>query len=107
MCLMIPGRIENIEGDEPILRTAIVDFSGIVKRVNLVYLPEAEVGNYVLVHAGFATEVIPEEEAREAIRTTAELRSSSERVIKGGEDHLSPKRGEIFRVEGAEEEERR
>lgn len=106
MCLMIPGRIENIEGDEPILRTAIVDFSGIMKRVNLVYLPEAEVGNYVLVHAGFATEVIPEEDAREAIRTTAELRSSSERVIKK-EDHISPKRGEIFQVEGAEEEERR
>ena len=106
MCLMIPGRIENIEGDEPILRTAIVDFSGIMKRVNLVYLPEAEVGNYVLVHAGFATEVIPEEDAREAIRTTAELRSSSERVIKK-EDHIYPKRGEIFQVEGAEEEERR
>jgi hydrogenase expression/formation protein HypC len=103
---MIPGRVEKIEGDEPTLRTALVDFSGIVKRVNLIYLPEAEAGNYVIVHAGFATEVIPEEDAREAIRTTANLYSAGEDAVKERGNRPSPQKGRTFRVEGAEEKER-
>jgi hydrogenase expression/formation protein HypC len=63
MCLAVPGRILQIEGDDPLLRAGRVDFSGIVKRVNLSYVPEAAVGDYVLVHVGFAISTVDEDEA--------------------------------------------
>jgi hydrogenase expression/formation protein HypC len=62
MCLAIPGRILSTEGED-ILRTARVDFGGVVKVINLAYTPEAEVDDYVLVHVGFAITVIDEAEA--------------------------------------------
>ena len=52
MCLGIPGEVVSITEDE--LRTARVRFGGIVKDVSLVYVPEAVVGEFVIVHAGFA-----------------------------------------------------
>ncbi len=63
MCLAVPGRILAIEGDDPILRSGTVDFSGITKRVNLSYVPEAAVGDFVLVHVGFAISTVDEDEA--------------------------------------------
>lgn len=63
MCLAVPGRILAIEGDDPILRSGTVDFSGVTKRVNLSYVPEASVGDFVLVHVGFAISTVDEEEA--------------------------------------------
>ena len=63
MCLAVPGRIVTIEGDDPILRSGTVDFSGITKRVNLSYVPEASVGDFVLVHVGFAISTVDQEEA--------------------------------------------
>ncbi len=62
MCLAIPGKIVSTEGDD-IMRTARVDFGGVIKEVNLAYAPEAKVGDYALVHVGFAISVIDEEEA--------------------------------------------
>ena len=62
MCLAVPGRIVSIEGEE-LARQARVDFGGITKEVNLAYVPEAKVGEYVLVHVGFAISVVDEEEA--------------------------------------------
>ena len=62
MCLAIPGKIVSTEGDD-IMRTARVDFGGVIKEVNLAYVPEARVGDYALVHVGFAISVIDEEEA--------------------------------------------
>lgn len=64
MCLAVPGRIVSIEGDDPLLRSGRVDFSGAVKIVNLAYVPDAQVGDYVLVHVGFAISTVDEEEAR-------------------------------------------
>jgi hydrogenase expression/formation protein HypC len=64
MCLAVPGRIVSIEGDDPLLRSGRVDFSGAVKLVNLAYVPEAQVGDYVLVHVGFAISTVDEAEAR-------------------------------------------
>jgi hydrogenase expression/formation protein HypC len=64
MCLAVPGRILSIEGDDPLLRSGRVDFSGAVKVVNLAYVPDAKVGDYVLVHVGFAISTVDEEEAR-------------------------------------------
>ena len=65
MCLAVPGKILSIEGTDPMLRTAKVDFGGIAKQINLAYVPEANVGDYVLVHVGFAISTIDEEEARQ------------------------------------------
>lgn len=65
MCLAIPGQILSIEGDDPFSRTGKVSFGGIVKEVNLAYVPEAKVGDYVIVHVGFAISVVDEQEALE------------------------------------------
>ncbi len=72
MCLTIPGRIERIDGSGPVERVAIVDFDGVQRSVQLIYLPEAQVGDFVLVQAGFATARVPESEAREALRLARE-----------------------------------
>ncbi|MGE0816147.1 MAG: HypC/HybG/HupF family hydrogenase formation chaperone [Vicinamibacterales bacterium] len=73
MCLAVPGRILSIEGDDPILRAGRVDFAGIVKRVNLSYVPEAAVGDYVLVHVGFAISTVDEAEARQVFAYLSEM----------------------------------
>lgn len=62
MCLAVPGKIISISGEE-LARQARVDFGGVLKEVNLAYVPEAKVGEYVLVHVGFAISVVDEEEA--------------------------------------------
>jgi hydrogenase expression/formation protein HypC len=64
MCLAIPGRIVEITEDpEPSLRRGKVDFSGVKKEVSLAFTPEAKTGDYVLVHVGFALNVVDEAEA--------------------------------------------
>jgi hydrogenase expression/formation protein HypC len=64
MCLAIPGRVLRIDDtSDPVLRVATVDFSGITKSISLSLTPEAQVGDYVLVHVGFALTVICEAEA--------------------------------------------
>jgi len=73
MCLAIPGRILDMTGDEPILRVGRVDFGGIVKQINLAFVPEAQVGDYVLVHVGFAITVIDEAEAERVFRHLEEI----------------------------------
>ena len=64
MCLAVPGKITSIAGDDPLLRTGKVDFGGIVKEVSLAYVPEASVGDYVIVHVGFAISRLDEAEAQ-------------------------------------------
>jgi hydrogenase expression/formation protein HypC len=63
MCLAVPGKITSITGDDPIVRAGKVSFGGIVKEVSLAYTPEAKVGDYVIVHVGFAISTLDEEEA--------------------------------------------
>jgi hydrogenase expression/formation protein HypC len=63
MCLAVPGRIVSLSGDDPLTRVGRVDFGGIVKEINLAYVPEAAIGDHVLVHVGFAITVIDEAEA--------------------------------------------
>jgi len=65
MCLAVPGKIESIEETDPIFRTGKVSFGGIIKNINLAYVPEAKIGDYVLVHVGFAISIIDEAEAQE------------------------------------------
>jgi hydrogenase expression/formation protein HypC len=62
MCLAVPGKIISVVGED-LARQARVDFGGVLKEVNLAYVPEAQVGEYVLVHVGFAISVVDEEEA--------------------------------------------
>jgi hydrogenase expression/formation protein HypC len=64
MCLAIPGKIESITGDDPLSRMGRINFGGIVKEASLAYVPEAEVGHYVIVHAGFALSRVDEDEAQ-------------------------------------------
>lgn len=73
MCLATPGRILRISNEDPKFPVAWVDFGAVTKPAQLLYLPEAEVGDYVIVQAGFAMRRLDEAEAREAIRAAQEL----------------------------------
>ena len=73
MCLAVPGRILEIEGDDPLLRAGRVDFAGTIKRVNLAYVPEAKIGDYVLVHVGFAISVVDDEEAQKVLSYLSQM----------------------------------
>jgi hydrogenase expression/formation protein HypC len=71
MCLAIPGRVEEISMDNG-LRIGRVNFGGVVKRVCMDYVPEVQVGDYTIVHVGFALSKIDEEAAKQ---TLAEFRA--------------------------------
>ncbi len=77
MCLAIPGQIKTIAAElDPIFRIGKISFDGVIKEVNLALVPEANIGDYVLVHVGTAISVIDEEEARktfEALKQLGEL----------------------------------
>jgi hydrogenase expression/formation protein HypC len=66
MCLAVPGQIVSISGADE-LRSGRVSFNGIIKEVNLACVPDAMVGDYVLVHVGFAIGVIDEAEANRTL----------------------------------------
>ncbi len=63
MCLAVPGKIMSISGEDPFTRTGKVNFGGIIKEASLAYVPEATVGDYVIVHVGFAISIVDEREA--------------------------------------------
>ena len=75
MCLAVPGRVVSLEGDDALMRTARVDFGGVFKVVHMAFLPEAVVGDYVLVHAGVGIAVL---DAAEAARTLAAIAALEE-----------------------------
>jgi hydrogenase expression/formation protein HypC len=63
MCLAIPGKVLEIMGDDPLLRSGRVSFAGAIKDVSLACVPEAKVGDYVMVHVGLALSIVDEAEA--------------------------------------------
>jgi hydrogenase expression/formation protein HypC len=65
MCLAVPGKILSVVGDDPLTRSGKVSFGGIAKEVNLAYVPDAGVGDYVIVHVGFAISKVDEAEANQ------------------------------------------
>jgi hydrogenase expression/formation protein HypC len=73
MCLGIPGKVTEIYRDQDLLMGK-VDFGGVKKQVCLEYLPEIVVGDYALVHVGFAISRIDEEEARQVFALLAEMK---------------------------------
>ncbi len=79
MCLAVPGRIvEIIEDADPTLRRGKVDFAGVRKEVSFAFTPEARIGDYVLVHVGFALNVVDEEEARKIFETLGRMQALEE-----------------------------
>lgn len=77
MCLAVPGKIESTTGSD-IARMAHVNFSGVVREVSLAYVPEAEIGDYVLVHVGFAISKIDEEEAKKVFEYLVQMGEAGE-----------------------------
>jgi hydrogenase expression/formation protein HypC len=72
MCLAVPGKILSICGDD-LTRSGRVSFGGVVKEVSLAYVPEVQVGNYVIVHVGFAIAILDEVEAEQTLRDLAQM----------------------------------
>jgi hydrogenase expression/formation protein HypC len=78
MCLAIPGKITSISGEDPLMRTGKVDFGGILKEVSLAYVPEAQLGDYVIVHVGFALSRVDEAEAQQVFGYLREMQELAE-----------------------------
>ncbi len=78
MCLAIPGKIESITSTDPLARTGKVNFGGILKDVNLSYVPEAQIGDYVIVHVGFALSKVDEAEAQQVFDYLKQMEELSE-----------------------------
>ncbi len=85
MCLAVPGKVLSTAGDD-LDRTARVSFGGVVREVSLAYVPEAEAGDYVVVHVGFALSRLDE---AEAARVFEHLRAIGELAeLEGGPDEV-------------------
>lgn len=89
MCLAIPGKVETITGDDPIIRMGRINFGGVIKEASLAYVPEVKVGDYVIVHVGFALSKVDEDEAHKVfsylkqMEELDELREEVEAKAKG------------------------
>jgi len=75
VCLAVPLRVKSIDGT-----VAEVELSGVSRRISLILTPEASVGDYVLVHTGFAIGVLDEEEAQQTLALLAELEEAGRRL---------------------------
>jgi len=74
MCLSIPGKlIEVTDLSEDIFKSGKVSFDGVIKEVNLALVPEAKVGDYVMVHVGAAISVVDEVEAKKTFEILQQL----------------------------------
>ena len=72
MCLGVPARIEEIYQKDG-LKMARVDFGGVIREVCLDYVPEAQVGEYCIIHVGFAISLLSESEAQETLGLLREI----------------------------------
>jgi hydrogenase expression/formation protein HypC len=80
MCLAVPGKIIETTGAEALARVAKVSFGGVVREVSLAYVPEAEVGDYVMVHVGCALSIVDEQEAAELLAYLEQLATEAEEL---------------------------
>jgi hydrogenase expression/formation protein HypC len=83
MCLAVPGRITEIYVRDG-LQMARVDFSGALREACLQYVPEAEIGQYVIVHAGFAISLLGEAEAQATLDLLRSMAGSADADADGG-----------------------
>jgi hydrogenase expression/formation protein HypC len=81
MCLGVPGKVIEIEENSLSMTMGKVDFAGITKDVCLAYVPEVELGDYVIVHVGFAISVVDEEEAMQVFEYLKEMEELAELEI--------------------------
>ena len=81
MCLGVPGKVVEINDDRSGVTMGKVDFSGIVKEVCLAYVPEAKLGDYVVVHVGVAISVVGEDEAQEVFEFLRQMDELAELEI--------------------------
>jgi hydrogenase expression/formation protein HypC len=79
MCLAIPGKIVEITVEDPINRTGRVSFGGVIREVNLSCVPEAKVGDFVIVHVGFAISKVDEQEAQQVFEYVKQLDELTEK----------------------------
>ncbi len=91
MCLAIPGKIESISGDDPMSRTGKINFGGVLKEACLAYVPEVKVGDYVIVHVGFALSRLDEDEAHKIFDYLKQIEGFGE--LEDNEADASPGRG--------------
>lgn len=78
MCLAVPGQLISIEALDETFRTGRVNFGGIVKDVNLAYVPDAKIGDYLLVHVGFALSIVDEVEANKVFKYLEQMNELGE-----------------------------
>ena len=90
MCLGVPGKIIEIY-DQGGLKMGKVDFGGVVRETCLAYVPEAKVGDYTLIHVGFALNLIDEEEALETLDLLKQIGDFEKEIVGDyDDDTLSP-----------------
>jgi hydrogenase expression/formation protein HypC len=75
MCLAVPGKIISITGEEPLLRSGRVSFGGVIKEVNLAYVPEAKIDDYVIVHVGFAISILIPQDAEQTLADLEQMQA--------------------------------
>jgi hydrogenase expression/formation protein HypC len=80
MCLAVPGELVEITGGDDLTRMGRVSFGGVLKEVSLAYTPEAKLGDYVLVHVGFAIQTINQEEAQRTLDLIQELQDAESKA---------------------------
>lgn len=80
MCLAIPGKILSISDQPDNYRSGDVNFSGVIRSVNLAYVPEARENDYVVVHAGFAISVLDQTEAHASLAAFDELKNTLDQI---------------------------
>ncbi|MCC7263261.1 MAG: HypC/HybG/HupF family hydrogenase formation chaperone [Candidatus Latescibacteria bacterium] len=73
MCLAVPGKLIEITGEDDLSRVGRVSFGGVVKEINLAFVPQAQVGDYVTVHVGVALSVVDEAEALQVFEYLRQL----------------------------------
>ncbi|PWH14116.1 MAG: hypothetical protein DDG58_13205 [Ardenticatenia bacterium] len=78
MCLGIPGEVLSIEQNPAGIAMGKVSFGGVVREVCLAYVPDVQVGDYVIVHAGFALSILNEEEAKEVFEMLEQISALAE-----------------------------
>lgn len=82
MCLAIPGQIKEINNKGEFEKIGKVSFGGILKEVNLTFIPDAKVGDWCLVHTGMAISIISEEEAMESLKYFKEIEELENEIYK-------------------------
>lgn len=73
MCLAVPGKVVSIDESNPDLRMAKVNFGGVSKDICIQWLPDVQIGEYILAHVGFALNKVDEKDAEDTIRILREM----------------------------------